>query len=345
MGGKKRIKDDIDFYKKLGDKIRNIRLKENLTQKELGDYLRVSNQIIAGYEKGNINIPFYSIVKLSKIFGVSIDYLLAKPGSIEESSAKCKIDLEGVSLAFKHKNGFNDDPYEITELLKNIFFGEPHNLEHDALELTLVKDIFMILSVNLKMEIPFNSLLDRDYRNNFILRQIPHIYSSKNENAIKRLNWDVNLILFIFGYIDIAENIETHKEQEEKYLEDLESEFEEEKAQEQPIRKKADKDLSQKITQKVKSIMNGKEADNAIENWELENYKLEEEQKKALKELLTNKEGFTIITGEQGKGKQAILKAELDLMSNYSLDNSDKVIVLSALYEIIRIKKSKSGNK
>ena len=214
MAKKKRSTEKLEFYAKIGKRIKELRIKDNLTQKEMAKNFQVSQRIIAAYEKGDINIPFYSIVKLSKIFGVSIDYLLANPGSIEESSAKCRIDLEGISLAFKHKYDFNDDPYEITELLKNIFFGEPHNLEHDVLELALVKDIFMILSVNLKMEIPFGGLLDRDYRNNFILRQIPYIYSSKNENAIKRLNWDVNLILFIFGYIDIAENIETHKEQE-----------------------------------------------------------------------------------------------------------------------------------
>ncbi len=44
----------------------------------------MSNQIIAGYEKGNINIPFHSIFKLCKIFNVSVDYLIAKPGSHEE---------------------------------------------------------------------------------------------------------------------------------------------------------------------------------------------------------------------------------------------------------------------
>ena len=203
MGGKKRIKDDIDFYKKLGDKIRNIRLKENLTQKELGDYLGVSNQIIAGYEKGNINIPFYSIVKLSKIFGVSIDYLLAKPGSIEEYSAKYKIDLEGLSLAFKYKDDFNDEPYEMIESLKKIFFYV--DTGHDILELALVKEIFRILSVNLKIDIPFERLLDRNSRNDFIIKQISDIYSSKNDKTIKRLNWNINLTLFIFGYIDIAE--------------------------------------------------------------------------------------------------------------------------------------------
>lgn len=84
MGGKKRIKDDIDFYKKLGDKIKNIRLKENLTQKELGDYLGVSNQTIARYEKGNISIPFCSIVKLCEFFKVSVNYFAVQLGSEED---------------------------------------------------------------------------------------------------------------------------------------------------------------------------------------------------------------------------------------------------------------------
>jgi transcriptional regulator with XRE-family HTH domain len=214
MAKKKRDSKDIDFYTKIGEKIRNIRIEQNLTQKDIGNYLGISSQIIVAYEKGEINIPFYSIVKICEILDISLDYLVAEAGSMNEYIAKYKIDLEGVSLAFKHKSGFNDDPYEITELLKNIFSGEPHNLEHDVLELALVKDIFTILSINLKMEIPIDGLLDRDYRNNFIMRQIPYIYSSKNENAIIRLNWDVNLILFIFSYIDITENIETYKKGE-----------------------------------------------------------------------------------------------------------------------------------
>ena len=212
MAKKKKSTENLGFYAKIGKRIKELRIKDNSTQKEIAQYLNISQEIIARYEKGNINIPFHSIIKLCEIFGVSIDYLLAEPDSMEEYSAKYKIDLEGLSLAIKYKEDFNDEPYEMIESLKKIFFYV--DTGHDILELALVKEIFRILSVNLKIDIPFERLLDRNYRNDFIIKQISDIYSSKNDKTIKRLNWNINLTLFIFGYIDIAENIETYKEGE-----------------------------------------------------------------------------------------------------------------------------------
>ncbi|MBO0572575.1 helix-turn-helix transcriptional regulator [Clostridium botulinum] len=60
----------------LGYIIKKLRKENNLTQKELGDKLNVGKSTISQYEN-NINTPDIDIIKkISKIFDVSVDYLL-----------------------------------------------------------------------------------------------------------------------------------------------------------------------------------------------------------------------------------------------------------------------------
>ena len=200
MGGKKRIKDDIDFYKKLGDKIRNIRLKENLTQKELGDYLGVSNQIIAGYEKGNINIPFYSIVKICEILDISLDYLVAEAGSMNEYIAKYKVDIEGFISAFSDLPISESFGLDYTrDLLSRVFYyiEEDKNI---LLERFIIDSILEILR-ELKVDIPFFTKVLSDKKiHSFIIGELYKIYKSKDDKLINRLEWDVKLAFFIYRY-------------------------------------------------------------------------------------------------------------------------------------------------
>lgn len=60
----------------LGNRIRELRKKRGLTQKQLAQKLNVSEQAIAGYEQ-NARRPNPDMLKdLANFFGVSVDYLL-----------------------------------------------------------------------------------------------------------------------------------------------------------------------------------------------------------------------------------------------------------------------------
>ncbi len=61
---------------KLGEKIRVLRLKKNLKQSDLANALQVSPQAVSKWEKGNNAPDIFLLVKLSRLFGVSTDYLL-----------------------------------------------------------------------------------------------------------------------------------------------------------------------------------------------------------------------------------------------------------------------------
>lgn len=63
---------------KFGDKIKNLRKLKNMTQEELSIKLNITYQAISKWER-NISSPdFETVVKLSEIFNVSLDYFNGK---------------------------------------------------------------------------------------------------------------------------------------------------------------------------------------------------------------------------------------------------------------------------
>lgn len=78
--------------------LKELRESRNITQEELASYLKVSRPTIAGYETKNRQPDFEKLIKLSRYFNVSIDYLLTnheespltpfpvKPGTLSEKT-------------------------------------------------------------------------------------------------------------------------------------------------------------------------------------------------------------------------------------------------------------------
>ena len=61
----------------MGQRIKELRIKNGLTQEELGKYIGVQKSAIRKYEKGEVkNIKSSSIKILSKIFNISPSYLM-----------------------------------------------------------------------------------------------------------------------------------------------------------------------------------------------------------------------------------------------------------------------------
>ena len=59
----------------IGDRIKELRKENKLTQQELGEKLGVHSNTISMYEKGNRKVSADMANKLSEIFNVSVDYI------------------------------------------------------------------------------------------------------------------------------------------------------------------------------------------------------------------------------------------------------------------------------
>lgn len=65
--------------KKLGQKIQGLRKSRGMTQKELSDFLGCSESFVSYVEKGERKMTVDDLQKITKIFSVDINFLLAKP--------------------------------------------------------------------------------------------------------------------------------------------------------------------------------------------------------------------------------------------------------------------------
>lgn len=57
-------------------RIRDLREDHDLNQMELAGKLNVSQSTYSRYENGQLDVPSGILIALSKIYGVSVDYLL-----------------------------------------------------------------------------------------------------------------------------------------------------------------------------------------------------------------------------------------------------------------------------
>jgi transcriptional regulator with XRE-family HTH domain len=62
------------------ENIRNLRIDNGYTQKQIGEYLGISQNTYSQYEIGVLNYPVDVIMKLADFYGVSTDYLLGRTG-------------------------------------------------------------------------------------------------------------------------------------------------------------------------------------------------------------------------------------------------------------------------
>ncbi|MEL7220362.1 MAG: helix-turn-helix transcriptional regulator [Bacteroidota bacterium] len=66
--------------------IRYLRVKNNLTQKQLGDQLSVNAGQISNYEKGESDPPLKKIKEMVKLFGVTYNEIIDQDLSKKENS-------------------------------------------------------------------------------------------------------------------------------------------------------------------------------------------------------------------------------------------------------------------
>jgi transcriptional regulator with XRE-family HTH domain len=62
----------MPYYKR----IRDLREDKDLTQAQMGKILSCSQRVYSNYERGDIDIPTSTLVKIADFHKVSVDYLL-----------------------------------------------------------------------------------------------------------------------------------------------------------------------------------------------------------------------------------------------------------------------------
>ena len=70
--------DDMRYEVMKYENIRSLRIDRGYTQKQIAEYLGISQNTYSQYEIGVLNYPVDAIVKLAVFYGVSTDYLLGR---------------------------------------------------------------------------------------------------------------------------------------------------------------------------------------------------------------------------------------------------------------------------
>lgn len=84
---------------KIGEQIRTIRKKENLSQEQLGQKMNVTRQAIYKWESGKGYPDIQNLIRLSELFEISIDELIKG-----DSSFQSKIKIKGGTGMFSNRN-------------------------------------------------------------------------------------------------------------------------------------------------------------------------------------------------------------------------------------------------
>ncbi len=82
------------MIKELPNKLKQLRILNNLSQKEVAGKLDVSPSIISGYETGERTPSTENLLALSYLYDCSTDYLLGK----SNEQPQVALDTEGLSV-------------------------------------------------------------------------------------------------------------------------------------------------------------------------------------------------------------------------------------------------------
>ncbi|HIU68014.1 MAG TPA: helix-turn-helix transcriptional regulator [Candidatus Caccomorpha excrementavium] len=65
------------------ERIRNLREDKDITQTQMAEYLYIKQTTYSKYERGTINIPVDTLIRLADYFDVSLDYLVGRTNERE----------------------------------------------------------------------------------------------------------------------------------------------------------------------------------------------------------------------------------------------------------------------
>ena len=107
----------------LGQKLKEIRKKFGLSQESLAEIMNVSRQAITKWESDEGLPDVSNLQELSKVFNLTVDYLLDNDNSLPSLSMKKELDKDKYEMNEKgYKQILKDyyaEPWEVYELLRS----------------------------------------------------------------------------------------------------------------------------------------------------------------------------------------------------------------------------------
>ena len=100
--------NDKIFYRQLGERIAQLRKEQHVTQVQMAETLKISQQLVAAYEAGQRKIPVSLIPVFANLFAVPVEELLgikmlpAKRGP----ASKLQLQIEQISRLPRTKQKF-----------------------------------------------------------------------------------------------------------------------------------------------------------------------------------------------------------------------------------------------
>lgn len=116
-----------------GDRLKEIRIKNNLSQQKLADTIGVSKSLICCYETGRRHPSLENVISFIELFGVNADYLLGSDSLVKVVTDNnvtykpmTKEEIKFIDELKKNKDIYNlfiGDPKKMIELIKEKKLG------------------------------------------------------------------------------------------------------------------------------------------------------------------------------------------------------------------------------
>ncbi len=138
----------------ISKKIMEKRKQKGMTQNELADALFVSRQAVSKWEMGNSIPSLEVLLEMTKLFNVSIDYILdgSELSSHDYQSMFMQCPRESVIFHFLNSNHLNED-------IKNIFYLLKPKERKQMIDQIITKQI----NIDVNLLWPYLSLAERKY--------------------------------------------------------------------------------------------------------------------------------------------------------------------------------------
>ena len=101
------------------ERLIELRKKNNYTQEELAGIIGVSRQAISKWESGMANPDIEKLIKLSELYGCSIDYIVGNDNKIDENRTNDELNKNIDEANNSENNNDNIDKRKNYDILKN----------------------------------------------------------------------------------------------------------------------------------------------------------------------------------------------------------------------------------
>lgn len=128
--------DMEETIKKIGERIKTLRKRKHWTQDELAHHLEVAPSSVGSYERGSRQPTIENLIRMSRYFNVSLDYLLCQSDderTLEEYKKEDTTDikefLRDQAVMFNGLELSDGDKQRVMDILIGLFYHELGNLK------------------------------------------------------------------------------------------------------------------------------------------------------------------------------------------------------------------------